>query len=98
MKLKLYKGNTHKEVEVPDIQQFLAISSFIFDSLEPKLGNLSVHGSMSFVLNPNLTTNDEIIFSLDYYTGNDVIKNLGYVGIEVNQSQNSPCMLVSDKI
>ena len=98
MKIKLYSGNNVIQAEVKDIDAFLSISGFMLGNLAPKLGKSPNCGSLSLVLDINLTTDKELRFTLNYVKENKIIEKLGSIGIEINQSPDLSCMLVSDKI
>ena len=98
MKIKLYSGNNVIQAEVQDIDAFLSISGFMLSNLAPKLDKSLYCGSLSLVLDINLTTNKELRFSLNYVKDNKIMEKLGSIGIEINQSQDLSCMMVSERI
>lgn len=98
MKIKLYSENNVIQAKVQDIDAFLAISGFMLSNLAPKLCKSPDCGSLSLVLDINLTTDKELRFSLNYVKDNKIIEKLGSVGIELNQNADLSCMLVSDRI
>lgn len=98
MKIKLYSGNNVIQSEVKDIDAFLTISGFMLSNLAPKLGKSPDCDSLLLVLDINLTTNKELRFSLNYVKDNKIMEKLGSVGIEINQSSDLSCMLMSDRI